>query len=135
MAKNLIPIIAEKLGVEIGEEFKIREINANRKWRFTENNLQFYDSQFQDDWVAVKPEFIGNLVLGNLEIIKLPYEPKMNEAYYTYADAWEPAGIIWNGNSWDYINKACGIVFRTEKEALATRPAKYKELTGKEWKE
>ena len=31
--------------------------------------------------------------------------------------------------------KSCGCVFRTKEEALAARPAKYKELTGKEWEE
>ena len=131
---NIIPFIAEKLGVAIGEEFKINEIKCARKWRFTETNLLFYDSQFQDDWVVVKPEFIGNLVLGSIEIKKLSFEPNVGQPYWTYTGDWEPEWEMkWCGVSWELMALKTGCVFRTKEEAMAARPARYKELTGKDW--
>ena len=44
---NYIPEIAKMLGVEIGEEFRLRDISKTKtilqgiKYRFNENNLQY----------------------------------------------------------------------------------------------
>jgi hypothetical protein len=133
MGKNLIPIIAKELGVEINEPFKIVG-NGDSLWRFTETNLQFYDNHFQDDWVNVKPQSVATLVLETPEIIKLPFEPKVGEIFWTYWVNWGVTNFKWEDKKANFdFRKFCGCVFRTEEEALRARPAKYKELTGKEW--
>ena len=136
MAKNLIPIIAKELGVELNEPFKIVG-NGDSLWRFTETNLQFYDKHFQDDWVDVKPQSFATLVLETPEIIKFPFEPKLNEMYWTYScgKRWWVCSTTWYDSASDYCRRTCGCVFRTKEAALAARPEKFKELTGREWQE
>lgn len=130
MGKNLIPIIAKELGVEIGEEFRIAGSPAI-KYRFKNNKME---GQYtvNDDWEIATP-LINSL--GDVEVIKLPFEPKEGDYYWTYAgDDFCIIRLNWNNRHvYDWMCKACGCVFRTEEEAIKARSAKYKELTGKEW--
>jgi hypothetical protein len=72
--------------------------------------------------------------LGDVEVIKIPFEPQEGEYYWTYnGDAFCIVETDWTGFASEYCKKACGCIFRTEAEAIKARPAKYKELTGKEW--
>lgn len=130
MGKNLIPIIAKELGVEIGEIFRIEQ--SDYFYRFSKERLE---RRFPTgcEWNE------STMTIGNLqyaEIVKLPYEPKYGDLYWTY---WrEDFSVIrdyWRNTTTDYAFKLAGIVFRTQGEALEARPAKYKELTGKEWEE
>lgn len=68
-----------------------------------------------------------------------PFEPKDGEKYWTYAcgdngPKWWLYCEVWDSDAYDYIHKAAGCVFRTKEEAEAALPAKYRELTGREWK-
>ena len=132
MGKSLIPIIVKELGLEFNEPFKIVG-NGDNLWRFTETNFQFYDNYFQDDWVNVKPHIVATLLLETPEIIKLPFEPKTGDKYWTYDEMWRVEDWVWTCEFLDLVYKRVGIVFRTKEEAVKARPAKYKELTGKEW--
>ena len=72
---NLIPKIAEMLGVEIGEEFKVE--NDVCLHRFTENGLEY---NVCGAWSACARL---NLILsGKEKIIKLPYKPKPQERFF-----------------------------------------------------
>lgn len=125
---NLIPVIAKELGVEIGEEFAIKGIEKT-KYRFQSDMLEA--STINTVWIC-SGLYINRL--AEVEIIKLPFEPKNGEKYWTYKDTdFNIATDIWNGFVSDYMNKNCGCVFRTKQEAIKARPAKYKELTGKDW--
>jgi hypothetical protein len=74
--------------------------------------------------------------LGDVEVIKIPFEPQEGEKYWSYWGDWEIEYYLWEGKrTVAQLRKACGCVFRTEEEAIKARPAKYKELTGKEWQE
>lgn len=130
MAKNLIPIIAKELGVEIGEEFAIKRQQL-LKYRFNNDVLEF---EIRDGvW-----ERSGLLVteLNDIEVIKLPFKPKENEKYWTYfGDKFFVDYTVWANTPFDYGLESIGCVFRTKEEALAARPEKFKELTGKEWEE
>ena len=126
MSKNLIPIIAKLFGVEIGEEFEIQG-EPGSKYRLNEDELEV---SFGSEWIR---SGLTINALGNIEIIKLPFEPKHDEKYWTYNIDWQVDEWTWMSDAEDYCKKACGCVFRTEEEAIKARPAKYKELTGKEW--
>ena len=148
MAKNLIPIIINELGVEIGEEFKLKyNRNGNdcilkncekeKIYRFTETELEEQDYYNNDIWHR-NVFALDNIVYGIYEIVKLPFVPKYGEEYWTYmgnngTDDWGFYQEIWNDSVFDYIYKSAGCVFRTKEEARAALPVKYKELTGKEW--
>ena len=132
MSKNLIPLIAKELGVEIGEEFKLK--GKDYKYRFSDDEFQWY-APTNGVWtiLGAKCDFC-DLVHGWVGIIKLPFEPHKGEYYWTYnSDDFSIVETDWAGLAGEYCKKACGCIFRTEAEAIKARPAKYKELTGKEW--
>ena len=132
MGKNLIYLIAAELGVEIEEEFKVTN-DYDFYYKFTLNDL-LVRSKNEEDWYESDDEAFIALIRGEEEIIKLPFEPKVGEYYWTYNSS--DFCIIenyWDGLVAEYCKKACGCVFRTEQEAIKARPAKYKELTGNEW--
>lgn len=127
MTKNLIPIICEELGVEIGEEFEVKDYGH---YRFTETVLEYRHS---DGTYA--PAVLAFNRLVEHEIVKLPFEPELDELYWTYMENWEIMLMIWTDSFQDYARKKLGVVFRSQNEAKRVRPYKYKELTNKEWKE
>ena len=88
MSKNLIPEICKMLGVELGEEFKVNLNGWEKIYRFNNNGL-FGEIQ-TEKWITC-PELFGLLVTGNAKIIKLPWQPKKGDVYYTFellGDKW-----------------------------------------------
>lgn len=137
MTKNLIPVIAEKLGVEIGEEFDVNipYMGTTRWCRYKLTNKGLVRKRETGEWWS-SPGFLERLICGDYEISKLPYKPKYSEEYWTYTGgAWNVADALWEDRAIDCVRKHCGCVFRTKEEAIAARPAKYQTLTGKEWKD
>lgn len=71
MAKNLIPEIARMLGVELGEEFKIKG-DDELTYRFTNAGLKLtHDSGVEISVISADVAFAA-LVKGTDEIAKLP---------------------------------------------------------------
>ena len=137
---NLIPKLAEMLGVEIGEEFKLKQTDGYLKavkYRFRKisNQVQF-ERQCCSGWAMCSAEDLGLLVLGKYEIVKLPFEQKDGEMYYTVA--WDREKIwcpdaTWREYGEHYCRKYCGNVFRTEADAEKHKYEIYEKLTGKRW--
>ena len=127
MAKNLIPIIAKELGVEIGEEFIIK-CHSKLKYRFKNDVLEFELSEGR--W---EPSGLLVTELKNIEVIKLPFKPVLHEEYWTYDRNWNFVTVAWSDNFFDYLALKNGCVFRTYDEVHDARMSKYKELTGKDW--
>jgi len=76
MLKNEVKnVILKSLDLEENEEFGI--VGSRLKHRINENGLKYYHS---GTWF--RSEKLDNLLLGKLEIIKLPFVPKEDEAYY-----------------------------------------------------
>lgn len=138
MAKNLIPEIIKMLGVEYGEAFKIRrpdyEVCENGIYAFFENEGLMKKNK-QGDFDSNSSIEFEDLCLGNYEIVKLPWEPKNCEFYWTmfFASDGKPfAGrVVWIGDSVDFGKKALGMVYRTKEEAEANLGKDYEKLTGK----
>ena len=130
---NLIPKIAELLGVEIEEAFKLSEY-AGIKHKFTETGLFYEDSDGK--WKLDSYTTFMDLLLGRYEAFKLPFEPKKGEKYFAVSvvdkTVWP---YIWDGHTGDFCYKACGNCFRTEAEAEAHKFEIYEKLTGKKWEE
>lgn len=130
MSKNLIPKIAEMLGVELGEEFKVKGYD-HTCW-FDLDGLHF------DGWVAEDEEdaMLHNLLCGEAEIIKLPWKPKKGDVYFTFGllgDKWVVRSLWWGGFPEEYALLSKGWMYRSEKEAQAALPTVAKEL-GVEYK-
>lgn len=78
MAKNLIPQIAQMLGLQLGEEFKVKGDNE-LIYRLTNDGLKLtHDSGIELADVSAKVAFAA-LLNGKDEIIKLPWKPKAGE--------------------------------------------------------
>lgn len=130
MTKNLMPEIAKMLGVELGEEFKIKGYDPTC-W-FDLDGLHF------DGWVAEDEEdaMLHNLLCGEAEIIKLPWKPKKGDVYFTFGllgDKWVVRSLWWGGFPEEYALLDKGWMYRTEKEVQAALPTVAKEL-GVEYK-
>lgn len=132
MAKNLIPQVCQLLGVEIGEEFKIKDEYADNKYKIYDDGCICYEDPEERGWINSTLSF-DSLIKGDLEIVKLPWKPKDGERCYTFGKA--PLGGVWkvDVNFWrnDPIDIALfdkGWVYHTREEAKAALPAVAKEL-------
>ena len=135
MSKNLIPQIAQMLGVEIGEDFKIKGY-IEPTYRFDADGLKASFDNFSKKEEGLANASLGSLLAGNLEIIKLPWKPKKGETYYTFEllnGKWIVHLLWWIDSPNGYALLDKGWVYRTEAEAQAALPAVAKEL-GVEYK-
>lgn len=132
MAKNLIPEIAKMLGVELGEEFQIKEY-GERIYRFGNSGLQLiYDNGVRNLNITTNMALSG-LLAGDLEIVKLQWKPKLNERYWTFdiVNLWNTLRVVrytWENDFNEFAKIKAGWVFRTRAEAEAALPAVAKEL-------
>lgn len=118
MAKNLIPEIARMLGVEIGEEFKIKG-RKGAIYKFIVDGLLVSDDDAEKVYTATHVPLVG-LVRGDIEIVKLPWKPKKGDAYYTFEvfrGKWVVRSVWWTGEPCNYALLDKGWVFRTKEEA------------------
>ncbi len=131
MAKNLISTITHMLGVEIGEDFKVKGDNE-LTYRFTNDGLELtHDSGIELAKISANVALV-DLVNGKDEIIKLPWEPKEGESFYTFTAAygeWSVSLDVWAEEPCNYALLDKGWIYRTEKEAKAALPAVLKELS------
>lgn len=90
MAKNLIPQIAQMLGVELGEEFKVKG-DDETTYIFTDDGLKLtYDGGIGIVEISSDVAFAA-LVKGTDEIVKLPWKPKKGDVYLSF---WAVSGLF-----------------------------------------
>lgn len=134
MSKNLIPQIAQMLGLQLGEEFKVKGDNE-LIYRLTNDGLKLtHDSGIELADVSAKVAFAA-LLNGKDEIIKLPWKPKAGEQYYSFGGrffgdptVWIVVDVIWQGLAYDVAMFDKGWVYRTKEEAKSALPKVAKEL-------
>ena len=129
MNKNLIPKIAEMLGVELGEEFK-SDTSGDDIFRITESGVWMRKSIDKEEWLEKPFEFVM-LCNGDAEIIKLPWKPKKGETYYTFellGGKWIVHLLWWAGSPNGYALLDKGWLFRTQEEAEDALPKVAAEL-------
>ena len=104
--------IAKILGVELGEEFKID--GRETKYKFTENGLYFYAP---DGWWQCSNVLLPKILKGELEIIKLPWQPKKGDEYYYPACNFKDVfSTNWTYSVVDFAYKEAGLIFKTKEE-------------------
>lgn len=127
---NLIPEIAKMLGVELGEEFKIK---GYEEWFYKFDNDRVLMFKHNDDVkmpvapVSVYVAFLA-LLRGECEIIKLPWKPMQGDVYYTFIRdrinrTCTLVSYRWDGCVIDIALLKVGWVYRTRAEAAAALPA------------
>lgn len=141
MDKNIIPQIAEMLGIVLGEEFKVDIAAEDEIFRITENGLELkkLESDSSDNtgettlqvWKTIPTSFV-KLLTGEAKIVKLPFNPKQGDAYWTFyhstfSDKWLVTSVTWTNTVTDIAKLKVGWCYRTEAEAKSALPEIAKE--------
>lgn len=132
MAKNLIPEIAKMLGVELGEEFKVKG-DDELTYIFTDDGLKItFAGGIEIAQTSINSAFVA-LVMGKDEIVKLPWKPKKCDVYYTFSfgglsEEWVVVKQQWDAHPYERALLDKGWVYRTKEEAEAALPKVAKEM-------
>lgn len=116
---NYMQQVAQMLGVELGEEFKIRLFDGTilpRLYKFTENGLM-RTKEYDDRNTWIKSGRNDGLLTGTHEIVKMPWKPKNGDTYYYIIDDNGVWKIGWTDSLTDLGFFSIGNCFRTEQEA------------------
>lgn len=129
MSKNLIPKIAEMLGVELGEEFKIK--GREYIFHFVDNGLVACRTDGSElPHENCLAHFLW-LINGEEEIVKLSWKPKEGDTFYSFDiryGKWVVCSYMWVRVPCDYALLDKGWVYKTCAEAQAALPDVAKEL-------
>ena len=116
--ENKMDKVAEILGVEIGEKFKIQYPNGEISdcyYRFTENGI------YGDDH-SVGSRFLLNLVIGKYTILKSPWKPVEGELYFYIDQKGTVYGTSFSETClYDFNLYKLGNCYCTKEEAEANR--------------
>lgn len=134
MPRSIIPEIAKLLDLEVGEEFKIKGCNDWMLFHFEERGLRVRNA---DGKVSLSDGVDGalfeRLLGGYLEVVKLPWRPKVDEKYWTFdivglGNTLRVVRYRWDCDFNDLTKLKVGWVYRTRAEAEAVLPAVAKEI-------
>ena len=130
MAKNLIPQIAQMLGVKLGEEFEIKG-RKGVAYKFIIDELIVSGSNNAEHGYTSANMVLASLVRGDAEIVKLPWKPKKGDVYYTFellGGKWIVHLLWWTGSPNGYALLDKGWIYRSQAEAEAALPKVAKEM-------
>lgn len=134
---NYYKQIAEMLGVGLEEEFKLKPSCLEKPWnslyRFSTDGLE---NMYSDGaWVKCEKGAIDQILIGQTEVIKIPWKPAEREVY-CYFELCE--GMFkkktWYGNDYDLAMWKLGNCFKTAEEAK-TKGKEIMEAIQKEFEE
>lgn len=134
---NYYKKIAEMLGVELGEEFSIKnmltEDIVRPRYKITKEKGLMY-SIGGKEWNRSSSLFA--IFSGAYSIVKLPWKPKIYEQYWYCSIAGKPVVVAttWGGFYGDLCRWKCGNCFRTKGEA-ETEGKEIAEQIAKEFEE
>lgn len=142
--KNLFPYIVKELGLEFGEEFRLKS-----------GNLSYCTYVFKEDGLYnctdtnIIPQSLFNALLsGKVDIVAEPFCPKYGEVYFyvewfvrcgsgkiEIKDCNEPVinNAVWQNFDVDFARKYVGNCFRTENRAEMEKYNIFEKLCGKSW--
>lgn len=124
MKNNLFESLAYMLDLRLGEEFKTN----------IDNKIYWFDLDgFHSLKNSTEVEMLYKVLSREVEIIKLPWRPKMNETYFTFVlesyggPYWKVDSLKWNNSPTDITLWSKGWVFKTRLEAEDILPKAAKE--------
>jgi hypothetical protein len=125
MAKNYMADVARMLGVELGQEFKIKD--DHYIYKLIEDGL--VQESDGNRWLTTA--ILLKLLRGNVEIVKVPWQPKDGEHYYfPAADFQYSCPAAWHNSPIDFALKEAGMIFKTKAECDVTLPELRKKYLG-----
>ena len=129
MTKNYMQDVAKLLGIELEEEFMVTEDDSI--YKLTKDGLEYKSDD--GNWYYANDVFL-NLLDGTIEIVKMPWQPKVGDMYYRprdYHTAFSEAVTdFWRDTVNDFALKEAGMIFRTEEECEAALPELRKKYLG-----
>lgn len=126
MAKNYMQDIAKMLGVELEEEFMVTEDDSI--YKLTKDGLE-YKSDDGNRYYA--NNVFLNLLDGTIEIVKLPWQPRKGDKYYSPSSHFKYVDVaLWGGYSTEFALKEAGMAFKTKEECEAALPVLRKKYLG-----
>lgn len=124
MSKGYMAKVAEALGVELGEVFKISKEGSNEKFtkyfRITHDNIE--ESEYQSPyshWSTCNSEVLLRLLNGSFTLCKSSWKPKDCEPYYvpTVNNKSGYQTLYWADNDYAKFDYDRLLVCKTKKEA------------------
>ena len=116
---NYYKRIAEMLGVELEEEFSVKNYKTNElnrpRYKITQEEGIMYSID-REKWV--RSVLLMSIINGSYSVVKLPWKPKKGEEYWHYSEAWDegiPCKL--EGGWFDLLLWKEGCCFKTKKEA------------------
>ena len=133
---NYYKQIAEMLGVELGEEFSVKNCKTNElnrpRYKITQEEGTMYSID-GEKWC--RSVLLMSLINGSYSIVKLHWKPKFGEQYWCYSTRINQACCCVFGDFVeDYAMWKSGNCFRTEEEAK-TKGKEIMEKLLKEYEE
>lgn len=126
---NLIPKIAELLGVELDEEFKVK--GREYIFHFVDNGLVACRTDGSElPHENCLAHFLW-LINGEETIVKLPWKPKEGDTFYSFDiryGKWVVCSYMWAGVPCDYALLDKGWVYKTCAEAQVALPDVAKQM-------
>lgn len=117
---NYYKEIAEMLGVELGEEFSLKDNKTKNivrpRYKITQEEGLMYSVNRNEFERSVS---LMSIINGSYSVVKLPWKPKEREQYWYCSIIAQPVVVatIWGGFSNDLCKWKCGNCFKTKKEA------------------
>ena len=116
---NYYKKIAEMLGVELGEEFRLKENKTKNivrpRYKITqEEGLMYSINRNEFD----RSTILLAIINGSYSVVKLPWKPKKDDQCWFYTAAWNEATFWkWEGDYTDLMLWKVGNCFKTKEEA------------------
>lgn len=122
---NYMKQVAEMLGVELGEKFRIRIVRGSDytpefDYRITDSRLEFFDGDVLG-WIPSADGVLERVLYDQYEIMKLPWKPVKGQEYYMpniengHADY---CVYVWSNNHKCEDRYNSGLICRTKNEAI-----------------
>lgn len=133
---NYYKKIAEMLGVELGEEFRLKDNKIKNifrpRYKITQEEGLMYSVNRNEFDRSVS---LMSIINGSFSVVKLPWKPKFGEQYWSYSVRTNQACCSMFGEFVeDYAIWKSGNCFRTEEEAK-TKGKEIMEKLVKEYEE
>ena len=136
---NYYKKFAEMLGLELGQEFVLTDVDGNRKdkytYKITEDGLLYKSPTF--NWSISSLGTIGKLLDGDVKAVPKKCKPKKGDIYSYYINSTYFDGINsrrWTDEDLDLLLWKSGNCFKTEEEA-ETKGKEIMEQIQKEYDE
>lgn len=116
MTTNQISRVAKLLCLELGEDFKVKGLSNSACFHFCEKGLAINEPVNNINVNSI----LHGLLTGELEVIKIPWQPKQGELYYSFEviyGKWFVCAYYWESLPREIALLNQGWVFKTVQEA------------------